>query len=543
VGDDEELRARIEAQVASRRADALPVKRDRLGRRARDDGPGDEPVEPRSLEPVRPWLSRRPAAAPVDPVAVPPPLASLIVPLPPADPAEGGRLEPVRPWLRRTAKPETHEPDSAAPPAARRGPPEPRPLTGDVAQTDEHGEVDSPAEAETGERRTGWSRRTLGWLLAPADQPNEPSSESSTEATAPNGATAEAQPLAAPESVTEAQAMPPWRVRPYVDPAAAAPAARPAAEPDPEPAPEPKPEPQTPPEPAAQPGAATEPPVDTPGTDLPRRLAAANAAARERALAAAAYDFPEDDDTPQRRAPTAFVRPSAPRPAGIAREPDDQLATSSPLVTGTAFTKRNVAPPVAADGDEPGSDVDEQHRVTLRGVIRLLIVVVIAAVIATLLRTYVVAPYYIPSASMEPTLHGCTGCNNDHVLVDKLSYKMHDIHRGDVVVFHRPKAWQVSEKVLIKRVIGLPGDTLTAKDGIVYVDGLALSEPYVDKACQSGTTNFPSKPVTVPDGEAFVMGDNRCDSSDSRRFGAIPDSAVIGRAFLIVWPLGRLHWL
>ncbi len=96
---------------------------------------------------------------------------------------------------------------------------------------------------------------------------------------------------------------------------------------------------------------------------------------------------------------------------------------------------------------------------------------------------------------------------------------------------------------LAKRVIGVPGDSLTTKNGIVYVDGLALNEPYVDKACQSGTTSFPANPIKVQDGQAFVMGDNRCDSSDSRRFGAIPQSAVIGRAFLIVWPLGRLHWL
>jgi signal peptidase I len=266
-----------------------------------------------------------------------------------------------------------------------------------------------------------------------------------------------------------------------------------------------------------------------------------------RALASEAYDFPDDDDddadVPQeRRATAAFVRPSSPRPAGIAREREEEPAKSAPLVTGTAFAKRNSSP-AEIDADEPTPAAAKRHRVPLRGAIRLLVVVVIAAVIATLLRTYVVAPYFIPSASMEPTLHGCSGCNDDHVLVDKLSYKMHAIHRGDVVVFHRPQAWQVTEKVLIKRVIGLPGDTLTARNGIVFVDGLALQEPYLDKACQSGTTNFPTKPVTVPDGEAYVMGDNRCDSSDSRRFGAIADSTVIGRAFLIIWPLGRLHWL
>ena len=123
---------------------------------------------------------------------------------------------------------------------------------------------------------------------------------------------------------------------------------------------------------------------------------------------------------------------------------------------------------------------------------------------------------------------------------------MHEIHRGDVVVFHRPKSWNVSDKVLIKRVIGLPGDTLTDRNATIYVNGLALDEPYLNLSCK-GTT-FPTKngkPVsfTVTDGQAFVMGDNRCESFDSRRFGAIPDSSVIGRAFVIIWPFGHLHWL
>jgi signal peptidase I len=171
------------------------------------------------------------------------------------------------------------------------------------------------------------------------------------------------------------------------------------------------------------------------------------------------------------------------------------------------------------------------------------VIVVVATTAALLLRAFVVAPYFIPSASMEPTLHGCSGCNNDRVLVNKLSYRIHSIHRGDVVVFHRPKTWQVSDKVLIKRVIGLPGEVLTTRKGIVYVDGLELAEPYLDRHCPSGTVGLPAKSVTVPPDTAFVMGDNRCDSSDSRRFGAIPESSVIGRAFVTIWPFGRMHWL
>ena len=89
---------------------------------------------------------------------------------------------------------------------------------------------------------------------------------------------------------------------------------------------------------------------------------------------------------------------------------------------------------------------------------RTLMVVAIAVVAALLLRTFVVEPYYVPSESMEPTLHGCTGCNDDHVLVEKLSYHFHDPQPGDIVVFNRPSTWKVPDKVLIKRVIGVPGD-------------------------------------------------------------------------------------
>jgi len=269
----------------------------------------------------------------------------------------------------------------------------------------------------------------------------------------------------------------------------------------------------------------------------------------ERARTAAAYDFAEDDDhddVPPSRPGISALAPSSSgqRSAGIAREREGQSAKTSPLVTGTAFARSSPpAAPVELDDDGTRPRWAKQHRVTLRGAIRVVVVLAVAMLLAVLLRLYVVAPYYIPSASMEPTLHGCPGCNNDHVLVDKLSYKAHGIRRGDVVVFHRPKDWKVSENVLIKRVIGLPGDTLTARNGVVYIDGLALEEPYLNHACQSGTINFPQKPVVVPDGQTFVMGDNRCDSTDSRIFGPVPDSTVIGRAFMIIWPLGRLHWL
>jgi signal peptidase I len=201
--------------------------------------------------------------------------------------------------------------------------------------------------------------------------------------------------------------------------------------------------------------------------------------------------------------------------------------------------------------DETPSDGGGTNRRRLSGTVKLIIVIVIAALAALGLRTYVVAPYYIPSASMEPTLHGCPGCDNDHVLIDKLSYKLHDVHRGDIVVFNRPATWSaVAEKVLIKRVIGLPGDVLSIKSGALYVNGQQLDEPYVNPSCPK-MQNFADAPNNstatvlppVPKGEVFVMGDNRCESEDSRAFGPVPTKDIIGRAFLIIWPLRRVHSL
>lgn len=168
----------------------------------------------------------------------------------------------------------------------------------------------------------------------------------------------------------------------------------------------------------------------------------------------------------------------------------------------------------------------------------VLLVLTLLAVIG--LRAFVIASYYIPSASMETTLHGCQGCQPDMVLVDKLSYRFSAIGRKDVVVFNRPPLAPPEDKQLIKRVIGLPGDTVSGRDGHVFVNDQELNEPYVNPACH-GTTDF--APVTVPAGRYFMMGDNRCDSFDSRMFGTIARSAIVGRAFAVMWPVKHLRWL
>jgi signal peptidase I len=164
-------------------------------------------------------------------------------------------------------------------------------------------------------------------------------------------------------------------------------------------------------------------------------------------------------------------------------------------------------------------------------------ILAIAVLAAVLLRILVVQPFEIPSGSMEPTLKP-----HDRVLVNKLGYDLHAIHRGDVIVFKRPPDDNTPGiKDLIKRVIGLPGETITGLNRQVYINGKPLNEHWLPKVDQGTTSNF--GPVRIPAGEYFVMGDNRTDSTDSRVFGPVSKSLVVGRAFMIVWPLGRIGTL
>ncbi len=179
-----------------------------------------------------------------------------------------------------------------------------------------------------------------------------------------------------------------------------------------------------------------------------------------------------------------------------------------------------------------------QHPIT-RGLRALAVLLAVAVVVAGL-RTFVVASYYIPSASMETTLHGCTNCQPDMVLVDKLSYRFAHVARTDVVVFDRPPLAPPADKELIKRVIGLPGETVSGHGGRVFIGDKALDEPYLDQACH-GTGDF--APVKVPAGEYFMMGDNRCNSFDSRIFGPVPRASIVGRSVAVIWPAKHLRWL
>lgn len=170
-----------------------------------------------------------------------------------------------------------------------------------------------------------------------------------------------------------------------------------------------------------------------------------------------------------------------------------------------------------------------------RNMVEWLVVIVAAVVLAIVIKTYVVQAFRIPSESMSPTL-----MVGDRVLVNKLSYDAHNLNRGDVVVFTRPPGLPASPgdpDDLIKRVIALPGESVVAKDGSIFIDDKKLSEPYLKDSVE--TYNL-DNPVTVPKGQVWVMGDNRMNSEDSRFFGPIDSDTIVGRAFMIMWPPGRI---
>jgi signal peptidase I len=188
----------------------------------------------------------------------------------------------------------------------------------------------------------------------------------------------------------------------------------------------------------------------------------------------------------------------------------------------------------SADGRPPiATEPATSH--AARNLVEWVGIVVGALLVAVLVKTFLIQAFYIPSLSMYPTLD-----KGDRVLVNKVSYRLHDINRGDVVVFERPPGVaDTGIKDLIKRVVGLPGDTVEGREGGVYVNGKRLEESYLPRG--TITTAFPAK--KVPKGRIFVMGDNRGNSEDSRVFGPIDEDLVVGRAFIRVWPLPHIDLL
>jgi signal peptidase I len=159
-----------------------------------------------------------------------------------------------------------------------------------------------------------------------------------------------------------------------------------------------------------------------------------------------------------------------------------------------------------------------------------ILIIIIALLLSLLVRAYVVQPYRVEMTSMYNTL-----TPNDLVLVDKVSYKLHPPRRGDVVVFVPPN--DPGDKY-IKRVIGLPGETIRVMDNKVYIDGKALNEPYLHSPMLS---NLPD--TKILEGYYFVMGDNRSVSLDSRSFGSVKLSTLVGRAVFVYWPFNHIEGL
>ena len=221
-------------------------------------------------------------------------------------------------------------------------------------------------------------------------------------------------------------------------------------------------------------------------------------------------------------------------------------------------------PPVGAPSDLPeegrveadqDSAEDEAPRKRHSFWRELPVLIVIAFAIALLIKTFLLQAFYIPSASMEPTL-----MIGDRVLVEKVSYRFGSPDRGDVVVFEKDFAILADPNLteeetpfyedivdafrglfgfptgnsqdFIKRVIGIGGDRVEGRDGVVYVNGDPIDQSYLPE----GVTTSDFAEVTVPEGMIFVMGDNRTNSEDSRNFGPVEEDKVVGRAFVLIWP-------
>ncbi len=153
-----------------------------------------------------------------------------------------------------------------------------------------------------------------------------------------------------------------------------------------------------------------------------------------------------------------------------------------------------------------------------------------AVIIALVINLFLAQATQVYGQSMEPNLH-----HSQRLVVEKISYRFHGPRRGDVVVLKSP---QNGSELLIKRVIGLPGETVTIHDGLVYIDGVPLAEPYLTQ----GTAGY-VEPTVVPPLHVYVLGDNRSFSNDSRSFGPVPLENIVGRAWFSYWPVDQVGFV
>jgi signal peptidase I len=181
----------------------------------------------------------------------------------------------------------------------------------------------------------------------------------------------------------------------------------------------------------------------------------------------------------------------------------------------------------------------------LRTLVDWAVTIAVTAAGVLIFQAEVAKPYRIPSPSMEPTLHckmpiaGCEGRFSDRVIANRLVYRFSDPARGDIVVFDPPdtvKRAGCSDGTYVKRIVGLPGETVSMRDGRVLIDGTPLREPYLGAAYRGYESGVWAR---IADDAYFVLGDNRAMSCDSRRWGTVPRDAIIGRADVRYWPPNR----
>lgn len=211
-----------------------------------------------------------------------------------------------------------------------------------------------------------------------------------------------------------------------------------------------------------------------------------------------------------------------------------------PPAPGTAGT----APRPDPGNGRRGRDARSEHTALAprrrRWLVEWVVIILVALAVAFGVRTFVAQTFYVPSTSMYPTLEA-----GDRIVVNKLAFHLGSVQRGDIVVFTTPAAERgkcAGPPVpdLVKRVIGLPNETISARNGTVYITGKPLAEPWLPKASSTFTATF--GPVHVPKGDYFMMGDNRVDSCDSRIWGPVKGSSFVGKVDFIIWPLSRFRF-
>lgn len=262
-------------------------------------------------------------------------------------------------------------------------------------------------------------------------------------------------------------------------------------------------------------------------------------------------------DTPQHEPEVTASRPQEPaveQAASSSQASTAGQAASSPQApaAGQADSPPIVPPsmsPSAQAAPEAVSTQRKPKRSTRRLLIEYALTALVALVVAFFVQAYVVKPYRVPTPSMATTIQP-----GDRVLIDRFLFDDRDVKRDDIVVFTGPAA--VGNQVLLKRVIGLPGDVLEIEDGVLYVNGVADDAGGVTTADGETPTTDPAygqleehpewslyEPYTVPADHYYLLGDNRSDSFDSRFWGPVPRASIIGKAFAVYWPLGEVRTL